>query len=69
MVIEEADPVANDTAGVLYAFEAVSVCALFFQRSDDAFYHAVLLWAVRCDELLFQTVVSNQRGEVATCKN
>ena len=38
---------------VLKAFEAVTVDALLFEGSDDAFDHSVLLGAMRGDELLF----------------
>ena len=35
--------------------------ALLFQGSDHTFHHAILLWAVRGDELLLQTVAPYQR--------
>ena len=38
-VIVEADPVANDTGGVLDTFETVSMCALFFQFSITSMTH------------------------------
>lgn len=57
-VVVEADPVSDDAGGVLEAFKAVAVDTLFLQRTDDALYHAVLLWAVRGDELLAQAIAS-----------
>jgi hypothetical protein len=68
-IFVETDLVANGPSSVLNAFKAMSVYALFLQCSDDAFHHAVLLQAVRCDELLFQTIATNQSCEVPTSKN
>ena len=36
--------------------------ALLFQRSDDTLDHAVLLWAMRRDELLAQAVAARGKG-------
>lgn len=52
VVILEADLVANDTGGMLSAFEAVSVRKLFLKCPDNASHNLVLLGAVQCDELL-----------------
>jgi hypothetical protein len=68
-IVVEIDLVANGPSGVLNAFKAMSVCALFLQCSDDALHHAVLLLAVRCDELLFQTIAAKQSYEMPTGKN
>jgi hypothetical protein len=57
-VIEEADPVAARAVCVLGAFEALAVDASLLQRTDDALDHAILLWAVRGDELLLQPVAA-----------
>ena len=65
----EINPVANDAAGVLLGFEAVAVRALLLECSDDALDHAVLLRAVRGDELLLQAVAADQAREVAAGKN
>lgn len=51
-MIVEADPVADRARRVLDTVEALSMLALFFQGSDDALDHTVLLRAVRGDELL-----------------
>nr|WP_245965225.1 hypothetical protein [Sinirhodobacter hankyongi] len=67
-VIVEADPVGDDAGRVLDAFEAVPVNALLLERSDDALDHAVLLRAMRGDELLFQAIAADQGGEVAACE-
>jgi hypothetical protein len=68
-VIVKADPVADDSRGVLDALEAMSVCALFFEGADDPFDHAILLRAMRGDELLFQAIAADQCREVSACKN
>lgn len=57
-VVVEADPVSDDAGGVLEAFKAVPVDTLFLQRTDDALDHAVLLRAVRGDELLAKSIAS-----------
>lgn len=51
-IVVETDPVGNDARGVLNALEAMAMNALLLERSDDPLNHAVLLWAVRGDELL-----------------
>ena len=58
-------PVAYNAAGVLDILEAMPMRALFFERTDDTLNHAVLLRAVRRDELLAQPVASRQRGVAA----
>ena len=63
MVIK-ADPICDHTTGVLQCLEAVAMYALVFERSDHAFDHAVLLRAVRGDELLLQAIAFDQ-GRVA----
>ena len=60
-VVVEADPVADGVCRMLDAVETLSVDALFLQCSDDAFNHAVLLGAVRCDELLLQPIAADKR--------
>ncbi len=55
-VVVKAYPVPYDTAGMLDGLEAAPMRALFFQRADHTLDHAVLLWAVRRDELLAQPV-------------
>ena len=68
-VVVETDPVADDAVGVLDAFEAVAVNALLLERPDHALHHAVLLRAVRGDELLPQAIAAHQRREVAACED
>lgn len=58
LVVIKADPSGNDTAGVQQGFESVAVPVLVFERADHALDHAVLLRAVRGDELLLQTVAA-----------
>ena len=59
MVIEP-DPVCNDSAGVRQAFKPMEMNALFFQRPDHPFQHAVLFRCLRCDELLLPSVALHQ---------
>ena len=59
-VVVKANPVTDDTAGVLQRLDAVVVSALLLERADDTLDHAVLLWAVRRDELLAQPVAPHQ---------
>ncbi len=59
-VVVEADPLCDDTRGVLLGFEAVTMNALLFQRPDDPFDHAVLLRAVRRDELLSKPITAHE---------
>ena len=59
-MVVELDPVADHSHRMLLGFEAVAVSALLLQRANDALDHAVLLRAVRCDELLLQAVAANQ---------
>jgi hypothetical protein len=45
------------------------VDALVLQCPDDALDHAVLLGAVRCDELLLQPIAAVQGGVAAACED
>ena len=55
----EADPFSDDTHGVLLGFEAMTMHALLFQRSDHAFDHSVLLRAMWRDELLTKALFAH----------
>ena len=59
MVIK-ANPVSNDTIGVLQTLKALPVHALLFEGAYHPLYHPILLWAVRRDELLLQTIAFGQ---------
>jgi hypothetical protein len=48
-VVIEADPVTDDTTGVLKALESMAVNALVLEGSDDPLDHAVLLRGIRGD--------------------
>ncbi len=50
--VVKTDPSSDDAHGVLLGVEAMTMHALLFQRSDDAFDYPVLLRAVRGDERL-----------------
>lgn len=63
-MVVKADPIPDDTAGVLQGLEPVAVNALIFKGSDDPLDHAVLFRAVGRDELLAQPIAFNQ-GRVA----
>lgn len=64
LVVVKTDPIPDHATGVLQSFESVAVHALVFERADHALDHAVLLGAVRGDELLLQAVALDQ-GRVA----
>lgn len=66
LVVVKANPVTYDPAGMLHALEAVSMHTLLLERSDFALDHAVLLRAVRGDELLAQPVAPHQGRVMAT---
>ena len=61
-VVVEADPVGDGAGRVLNAVEALAMDALLFERPDHALDHAVLLRAVRRDELLTQPKLCTSRG-------
>jgi hypothetical protein len=65
-VVIDDDPVVDGACRVLDAVEALAMGALFLLRTDDALDHAVLLGAMRRDELLLQSVASNQRSIAPT---
>ena len=68
-MVVKADPIPDDTAGVLQGLEPVTVNALIFEGSDDTFDHAVLLGAVGRDELLAQAIAFNQGRVAAACED
>ena len=57
--VGKADPFSDDTRGVLLGFKTMTMYALLFQRSDHALDHAVLLGAVRRNELLSKPVAAH----------
>jgi len=59
-VVVEADPLCDDARGVLWGFKAMTMHALLFQSPDDALDHAVLLRALRRDELLPKTITAHK---------
>ena len=59
MVIE-VDPVTDNSHRVLPGFGAVAMNALLLQGPDQSFDHAVLLRAMRRDELLTQAVAPHE---------
>lgn len=69
LVVVEVDPVADRAHGVGQAFEPMAMHALLFQRADHPLDHAVLLRAMRRDELLLQAIAANQAGVFTTGKN
>ncbi len=64
-MVVEVDPVADQAAGVLHRFEAVPMHALLLQSADHPLDQAVLLGTVQCDELLAESVASDQGCEAA----
>lgn len=69
LVVVEVDPVPDRACGVLDSVEALAMDALLLERPDDALDHAVLLRAVRRDELLLQPVASDQRRIAPRCED
>lgn len=64
-VVVEADPVTDDAGRVLDALEAMAMNTLLLERADAPLDHAVLLRAMRGDELLLQAIAADQGREVA----
>ncbi len=64
-IVVEGNPVTEHTAGVLDGFKAVTMHALLLNRADQSFDHAVLLRAMRSNELLLQPVAFDQCGVAA----
>ena len=60
ILVVEADPAADSACGVRYAIEALATDALPCQGPDHTLDQAVLLRAVRRDELLPQAVAFHQ---------
>src|ERR1044072_4810646 len=67
--VVEPDPVADHAHRVLLALEAVAMHALLLDRPDHALDQAVLLRAVRRDELLLQAVAAYKARQVAARKH
>ena len=63
-VVVEPDPITDGACRMLDVVEALAVDALLLQGSDHALDHAVLLRAIRRDELLLQAVATCQCGIV-----
>lgn len=63
------DPITDHPAGMLQCFEPLLMDALLFQISDHPLHHAVLLGAMRRDELLFQPIASDQGCEASAGKD
>ena len=64
-VVIKANPVPDHATCVLQGLKPVTMNALILYGSDDSLDHAVLLGAVRRDELLAQAVAFDQ-GRVAS---
>ena len=65
LLVVEGDPASNHPQGVGLALKAMPMHALLLQGPYHAFDHAILLWAVRGDELLLQAIAAYQSGVVA----
>ena len=63
------NPITDHPAGMLQCFKLLLTSTLFFQRSDHLLHYAVLLRAIRRDELLFQPIDSNQSCEAYAVKD
>lgn len=64
-MVVKANPVTYDLAGMPQALESMSIHALLLERSNHSFDHAILLRAVRGNELLAQALAPRQ-GRVMT---
>ena len=68
-VIVKGNPVTQNSAGMLDRFKAVTMHALFLDGSDQSFDHAVLLRAMRGNELLLQSVALYECSVTAGCED
>ena len=68
-MVVKADPIPDDTAGVLQGLEPVTMNALVLEGPDHPLDHAVLLWAVGRDELLAQAVAFDQGRVASACEH
>lgn len=64
-MVVKLNPVADHAAGVLQSLETMPVRALFLQSVDYPLHYAILLRAVRCYELLLETIATHQSREGA----
>ena len=65
----ELDPIPDRAACMREAPEPLAMYALLFQRSDQPFHHAVLLWTVRGDEFLAQAVAPHRGRVLPGCED
>ena len=68
-IIVEGNPVTQNSAGMLDRFKAVTMHALFLDGADQSFDHAVLLRAMRGNELLLQSVALHECSVTAGCED
>ena len=68
-MVVELNPISNRATGVLQRLEAMAVHALLLERADHALDHAVLLRAVRRDELLTWAIPPYQGRVVVAGKD
>lgn len=59
-MVVDLNPVGDRTASLLHGLEALAMCALLFAGANHTLSHAVMLRAVRRDELLAQTAATYQ---------
>ena len=64
-LVVKPNPVTDDSIGMLQGLKPLTMNTLLFQGSDYTLDHPVLLGTVRRDELLFQTVASDQGCEAS----
>lgn len=64
-MVVDADPFADDPAGVLQRLKSMPLQALLLGCLDHVFDHSVLYGAARRDEFVSQPVATNQRREAA----
>jgi len=66
-VVIKMDPITDHPAGMLQCFKPLPMDALLFQRPDHSLDHAVLLRAMRRDELLFKPIASDLLFKYLNC--
>ena len=69
VLVVEADPATDRAAGLLEGLERVLPDALFFQASEEAFDHPILLGGVGRDDLLGEAVIATGRAEASALED
>jgi len=68
-LVVKPNPVTDDSIGMLQGLKPLTMNTLLFQGSDHTLDHPVLLGTVGRDELLLQTIASDQGREASAGKD